>query len=67
MECMFCKKKEYYVMKVKCNHHVCLNCINNNKECKFCNELLLPPKKPAIKLDDVHWYDTMYDYDNGII
>ena len=67
MECMFCKKKEYYVMKVKCNHCVCLNCINNNKECKICNELLLPPKKTSIKLDDVHWYDTMYDYDNGII
>ena len=42
MECMFCKKKEYYIMKAKCNHYVCLNCINNNKECKLCNKLLLP-------------------------
>ena len=67
MECIFCKKKDYYVMKAKCNHNVCLNCIHNNKECKFCNKLLLPQKKKTIKFDDVHWYDTMYDYDNGII
>lgn len=53
-------------MKVRCNHHVCLNCIHNNKECKICNKLLIEKKQTPI-LDDVHWYDTMYDYDNGII
>ena len=66
MGCIFCKKK-YYIMKAKCNHYVCLNCINNNKECKICNKLLFPKINKQNKFDDVHWYDTMYDYDNGII
>ena len=68
MECMFCNQKEFYVMKVKCNHYVCINCIHNNKHCLKCDKLLLPEKKiKKIELDDLHWYDTMYDYDNGII
>ena len=67
MECMFCKQKEFYVMKIKCGHTVCLNCINSNKYCLNCDKTLLPNKNKKIELEDVHWYDTMYDYDNGII
>ena len=72
MKCIYCNQKEYYVMKLECLHHICINCFNKPKGClqKCCSGNIVnnkSPKKDDLNSINVHWYDTMYDYDNGII
>lgn len=71
MKCTYCNQEEFNVMKLKCKHYVCFFCINDNKKkkhkcCTIPTKITIAPK---INLNsvNVHWYDTMYDYDNGII
>ena len=69
MNCNYCDQKKYFVMKLKCNHHICIYCINSNKNINKCCKI--PSKRNYIDVNindqNVHWYDTMYDYDNNII
>ena len=70
MKCTYCEEKEFNVMKLKCSHYVCIFCISDIKKikhdcCTFPNKN--NNKKINLNEVNVHWYDTMYDYDNGII
>ena len=30
MSCSWCKKKDYFVMKIPCNHYICLSCLKTH-------------------------------------
>lgn len=72
MICMYCNQKEFNIMKLECLHYICINCYNkpNGSLQKCCKDLIIKsqiPKKDDLNSINVHWYDTMYDYDNKII
>lgn len=69
MECSWCSKKDYFVMKIPCNHHICVLCYKNHMSCNICKKQIIQniQKKQTTEDSYVSWYDTMYDYDNGII
>jgi hypothetical protein len=69
MECSWCSKKDYFVMKIPCNHHICVLCYKNQMSCNICKKQIIQniQKKQTTEDSYVSWYDTMYDYDNGII
>ena len=41
MKCKICGDKSYGVLKLKCNHIICLSCILNfnSLRCKVCNKI----------------------------
>jgi len=71
MKCRYCQRKEFNIMKLNCNHQICFFCIQDIKIKKSicCTFPIKEKKLKKQNLNDVnvHWYDTMYDYDNGII
>ena len=66
MKCMFCEQKNFYVMKILCDHFICISCINRHKNCKLCNKGVFG-KKNICEEERLPIYATMYDYDNGKI
>ena len=78
MSCSWCKKKDYFVMKIPCNHYICLSCLKTHSNCNICKKQIIQHSEinktsktnnsqESYEDSYVSWYDTMYDYDNGII
>lgn len=41
MECSWCSKKDYFVMKIPCNHHICVLCYKNQMSCNICKKQII--------------------------
>ena len=70
ISCMFCNRKEYNIMKIHCNHYICIFCYNEQSKCHNCGKKILKKlykKEETQEEEEVTVYDTMYDYDNNII
>ena len=70
ISCMYCNRREYNIMKIHCNHYICIFCYDEYSRCYNCNkEILKKPEKKEQKVNrkEVTVYDTMYEYDNNII
>lgn len=64
MKCIFCDLKDYYVMKIPCNHFICINCFKKETNCKVCSKNF---KYDNNQEEEIPNYCNIYDYDNNKI